>query len=642
MSWFSQSTFTIVCLFIGLPLYAEEALFERDVLPLLTKNCLGCHGGLRQKGDLDMRTLPALLKGGKSGPAVKAKDLEQSSVWERIASDDMPPGEKKLSAAEKQIIRNWIEKGLPTVAQRQIGDKPRLEPNQKHDPQQVARAIDEHIDDFLKAAKITPAPRSDDAEFLRRIFLDLTGRVPTAEQAKMFLESQDNQKRSKLIDSLLDSPQFGEQLGRTWREWICPPELPSDPNGGKQPYNQANDFGKWLAARFNANESWDQITKQILTVEGEIKNQPQVIFFGLVGEGGKVTANGTARAVSSLFLGVQMQCAECHDDPYRSWSQKENWSLAAFFSKVTGDFNKVNEPKGGIKNGQIVIPKSAFKNAGTQVPPAFLDGSKLESFEADTLRQSFTTWLIRKENPFFARAFANRMWFYFFSRGIVNPIDDFRELNPASHPALMKLLSNEFAASGFDIKHFIRCLCNSETYQRTSKVPAGMTDEALTAQTAAFGRMPLRVMTADTLLESLKQIYGDPKLDLRSIDNRDGNTFGESAAVGDAYLEFLRRFGTNEEDSTDFTHGIPQMLTLINHPKLLSGSKSLDAYLKSNPSAKTEQVISWLYLSTLSRQPTDSELSESLRYLQKVKDSNKGYAGILWSLINRSEFIFIR
>ncbi len=639
---FNKSILTATLLLVAIPAIADDALLERDVLPILTKQCLGCHGGLRQKGDLDMRTLPAMFKGGKSGAGLKSKDPDHSPIWERIASDDMPPSEKKLTPAEKAIIKKWIADGLPTVAQRQKGDEPRLEADQKHEPQKVATTIDSHVNDFLKTAKITPANKADDAEFMRRVFLDITGRVPTAEQASSFLESKHSDKRVKLIDTLLASPNFGEQMGRTWREWICPPELPSDANGGKQPYTQANDFGKWLATRFNSNETWDKITKQILTVEGDIKNQPQVIFYGLVGEGGKVSAGGSARAVGSLFLGVQMQCAECHDDPYKSWSQKEHWSLAAFFGKVTGDFNKVNEPKGNIKDPQIVIPKSAFKNSGTKVPAAFLDGKKFESDKAETLREPFTTWLTTKDNPYFSKAFANRMWFYFFSRGIVNPIDDFRELNPATHPGLMKLLGNEFAASGFDIKHLIRCICNSDTYQRTSKIASGMNDIAITAQTAAFGRMPLRVMTADTLLESLKLVYGDPKLDLRSVDSRDGNTAGESAAVGDAYLEFLRRFGTNEEDSTDFTHGIPQMLTMINHPKLLGGSKALEAYLKANPSAKPEQVISWLYLSTLSRQPTDTEQSESLRYLQKVKESNKGYSGIMWSLVNRSEFIFVR
>lgn len=622
---------------------AQEALLERDVLPTLTKNCLGCHGGLRQKGGLDMRTIPAMLKGGKSGPAVKAKDASASELWLRIANDDMPPGDKKLSPAEKNLIKQWIDGGLPTVAQRQKNDDPLLPAGQKHTPREVAAAIDQHLNKGLQALKLTPAPASDDAEFLRRLYLDLTGRVPTAEQAVAFLDSKAADKRAQLIDTLLATPQFGEQLGRTWRDWICPPELPSDGNGGAQPHKEAQNLGKWLGERFAAGASWDKITREILTVDGDIKNQPQVIFFGLVGDGGKLTPDGSARAVASLFMGVQLQCAQCHDDPYRAWAQKDHWALAAFFSRINGGFNKVSEamPKGAGKNVTITIPKTAFKNSGQNVPAAFLGGKTFSLDKDEALRPHLVDWLTARDNPFFGQAFANRMWFYFFARGIVNPVDDFRELNPPTHPGLMKLLANEFSASGFDVKHLIRCICNSDAYQRTSRVAAGTPEQTVAALTAAYGRMPLRVMTADALYDSLKLAYGDPKLDLRTIDSKD-NTAGQSAPIADAYLEFLRRFGTNKEDATDFTHGIPQMLTMINHPRLLSGSKALDAFRKTTPTPSVEKTVEWLYLSTLSRRPSAQELAEAQRYLQRTDNGSAGYVGVLWMLVNRSEYLLVR
>jgi len=430
-------------LFVALALVAigasgargEEALLERDVLPILTKQCLGCHGGLRQQGKLDLRTVPAMLKGGKSGPAVKPGDLKASEMWARIDADDMPPHEKKLTAGEKAAIQQWIAAGLPTVADRQKDDAPLLPAGAKHEPAQVAAAIDQHLDRALAAAKLTAAPRSDDHEFLRRVYIDLTGRVPTAEQATAFLNSTEPDKRARLVDMLLAAPQFGEHLGRTWRDWICPPELPSDGNGGAQPHKQAQDLGVWLGKRFAAGDGWDRIARDIVTVEGDIKSNPQLIFFGLAGEGGKATPGGSARAIASLFLGVQLQCAECHDDPYRSWAQREHWALAAFFSKTTGDFSKVTEAgKGGP---EIAIPKSAFKNVGTNVPAAFLGGAALAA-KSDRLRPALADWLTTKDNPYFARAFANRLWFLLFARGIVNPIDDFRDLNPPSHPGLMR------------------------------------------------------------------------------------------------------------------------------------------------------------------------------------------------------------
>jgi len=624
---------------------AEESLLERDVLPILTKQCLGCHGGLRQKGGLDMRTIPLMLKGGESGPALKSGDANGSEIWKKIASDEMPPNEKKLSPAEKAAIKQWIASGLPTVAQKQKDDVPLLAAGERHEPKVVAAAIDRHLDLALAAAKLKAVARTQDDEFLRRVYLDLTGRVPTAAQAVAFLDSKEPDKRAKLIDSLLATPQFGSQLGRTWRDWICPPELPSDANGGSQPFKQVQGLGDWLGTRFTAGDSWDKITREILTVDGGGAKQ-QVIFFGLVGEGGKITPDGTARAVGSLFMGVQLQCAQCHDDPYRAWAQREFWAQAAFFRKTTGGFSNVTEtaPKGDGKTGaQIVIPKSAFKNSGDSVPAAFLGGKPFEPADMSlAFRPPFVDWLVAKDNPYFARSFANRLWFYLFARGIVNPVDDFRELNPPSHPGLMKLLENEFLASNYDIKHLIRCVCNTEAYQRTSRAPQGTSEQAAAALTTQFGRMPLRVMSADVLYDSLKLAYGDPKFDLRAIDPKDGNTNGESAPVADAYLEFCRRFNTNEDDPTDFTHGIPQLLTMMNHPRLLAGSKALDAYLKATPTSTAEQTVEWLYLTTLSRRPTPDERDEAQRYFKKTADPAKAHVGMLWMLVNRSEYLLVR
>jgi len=619
--------------------WSAEPLFERDVLPVLTKNCLGCHGGLRQKGGLDMRTIPAMLKGGESGPALSAGKPDASEIWKMIASDEMPKEHEKLSAADKRTVRDWIAAGMPTVAERQRKPDPLLPAGTRHVPARVAAAIDQHLDRALAGANLKPAALSGDAEFLRRIYLDLAGRVPTAAEAAAFLDDTAPAKRPELIDKLLATADFGAQFGRTWREWISPPELPSDANGGKQPHNETRALGEWLGKRFASGDSWDRIVRDIITVEGELKGSPHAIFFGLAGEGGKITADGSARAVASLFMGVQLQCAQCHDDPFRSWAQKEHWGLAAFFGGTSGDFNKVTETQ--AKNGaRIKIAKAAFLNAGSEVPAAFLGGGAFDPGKEAALRPALADWLVAKDNPFFAKAFANRTWFYFFARGIVNPVDDMRELNPPSHPGLLALLGNEFTASGFDVKHLIRCICNSRAYQRTSRPPAGMDSVALDALARSFGRMPLRVMPAESLYGSLCQVYGDPKLDLRTLAPKDGNSDGESAAVGDPYLEFKRRFFTNEEDATDFTHGIPQALAMLNHPRLLAGSKALETFLKSTPAPSPQQTVEWLYLSTLSRRPAAEESADALAFLGKSGDAAKAHAGLLWTLVNRSEYIF--
>ena len=622
---------------------AEDSLLERDVLPILTKNCMGCHGGLHQKGGLDLRTLPGMLKGGESGPAIESGHADRSTLWKQIASDEMPAGDdrQKLSKAEKSTIKAWIDAGLPTVFQRQKNVDSLLPCPQPHKPVSVSNAIDRHIGVFLETAGLKPVAVSDEAAFLRRVTLDLTGRIPTAIEAARFLDNPSPARRAQLIDQLLTTSEFGTQLGRTWRDWICPPELPSNGNAGNQPYGEARALGNWIGKKLAAGEPWNQITREILTVKGPIKNSPQVIFYALVGQGGKTTADGTSRAVASLFMGVQLQCARCHDDPYRDWSQREHWGLAAFFGRAQGDFTKIEVGKGDSKTpGEISIPGSAFRNSGKAVPAAFLRDGKFEVKKHDDLRQPFADWLTARDNPYFARAFVNRAWFYLFARGIVNPIDDFRELNPPSHPGLIKLLADEFAVSGFDVKHLFRCLCNSQVYQRTSRFSAEADSQVRTALTTAFGRMPVRLMTADMLFDSLKQAYGDEKLDLRTGIKY--STVGMAAPVGDAWLEFQRRFGTNEDDATDFTHGVAQMLTMINHPRLLQRSKALDEYLKKSPNSPPEKTIEWLYLGTLSRRPTSDEMAEAKEYVIGSKDPARAYDGVLWMLVNRSEFLLVR
>ena len=624
----------------ALEVFSAPPTFERDILPLFHKHCLICHGGFKQKGGLDLRTMPALLKGGESGAAVKSDHADASKLWQMIAADEMPEDGEKLSAAQKEMVRAWIAAGMPTVAQLQKNISPLLPAGVKHEPAQVAETIDQHVERALIEAKLKPAPPAEDAEFLRRVYLDLTGRGPTAMQAAAFLDSPAKDKRAALIDALLAAPEFGEHFGRTWRDWIAPPELPSDANTGKQPHKQSRDFAAWLAKRFNAGDSWDKIVREIITVEGDILSKPHLTYYVLTGEGGQATPDGASRTLAALFLGVQLQCAQCHDDPFRAWAQKDYWALAAFFGRTKADIRKISdEPLKPTEKdlALISIPRTSFRNAGKEVRAAYLQGAEVQLKKGGTLRPALADWVTAKENPYFARAFANRAWFYFFARGLVQPVDDLRELNPPSHPGLLALLANEFSASRFDVKHLLRSICRSRAYQRTSNPATGLDESALASLTASFGRMPLRTMTADALYDSLKLAYGNPKLDLRTAG--DGNTNGESATVAEPNLEFQRRFCTNEEDPTDFTYGIPQMLAMLNHPNLLTGSKALENFLKTNP--PSEKTVEWLYLSTLARRPSAAESADALAYVKKSGGTPAAYSSVLWMLVNRSEYLFV-
>ncbi len=537
---------------------------------------------------------------------------------------------------------------LPAVALAGENAKPR-------GATETAKRIDAELDAHLTKSKFVATAKADDAEFLRRAYLDITGRVPTAKQATAFLDSTEADKRAKLIDELLASDNYGEQFGRVWRDWIAPAELPGDVTGGNQPVQATLNMGKWFAQRFNAGDGWDVIVRKVLTADGTLKDQPQGLFFSLVGnDTGNPTPAGAARTVGTLFLGMQLQCAECHNDPFKHYTQADYYGLAAFFRNVSWKFNgryfdavgegelaagtgkAATPPKDNAPVGSITIPKGALKGGGKIVPGKFPEGDPLKAASDQALRPILANWLTAPDNPFFARAFVNRTWAYFFARGIVHPIDDMRDENPPTHPELLKLLTEEFVTSGFDVKHLVKCITLTNAYQRTSR-PAKTDAPKLVA---AFGRMPVRVMSADAFYDSLRLALADPNLDIRNYDPKEAQRFGESSPVGTAYDEFAKLFATNEDDATDFTYGIPQLLALLNHPKLRTGGKAVDDLLKTKPEPKA--AVTALYLSTLSRRPTTEELDEATAFVLKCKDGKKAYSGVLWMLVNRSEFMLVR
>ena len=529
---------------------------------------------------------------------------------------------------------------------------------------EVAARIDGHIDAALQAHKLVAAAVADDAAFLRRAYLDLTGRIPTAEQAAQFLDGQPSNKRERLIDQLLASPQYGEHFGRVWRDWIAPAELPSEGNGGNQPIAATRKLGVWFAEQFNQNEPWDRLVHSVLTVDGELAEHPQALFYSLVGtDTGIPQPAGATRAVGSLFLGLQLQCAECHDDPFRAWKQSDFWGTAAFFrnteatfdgryfASVTETFGKETSAKGKRSskkttrndrspNGSITIPAASFTNSGTVVSGKFPSGDALATDARQPLRPILAQWIVSRDNPYFARAFVNRMWAYFFVRGFVNPIDDIRSDNPPSHPELLDLLTEEFLASSFDVKHLLRCIVNASVYQRTSAADPRLGSDHSARLLKAFARQPLKLISTDMLFDSLKLALQDSALDLRTVDPKLSSKFGESTPIGDAYQEFTRLFETNENDATDFRHGIPQFLALMNHPRLSDGGQTVAGLLTAK--LEPREAIEQLYLGTLSRRPTDEEYQEASRFVQQSSAPRAGYSGVLWMLINRSEFIVIR
>lgn len=480
-----------------------------------------------------------------------------------------------------------------------------------HSAPELAKQIDQQVQVRLEAEKVKASPLCDDAEFIRRAYLDLNGVIPPADKVTEFLDSKDTAKRAKLIDELLASPNFGKRMADIWLGLL------KDPSADNRPLN-FNPLHVWLAEKFNANTRWDKFVSELVTASGPMDKNGAVIYFF-----SNNTVDKMTDSVTKLFLGVQLKCAQCHNHPFTDWKQQDYWGMAQFFTKVRlngvplaaakegGLVPAVNEDGG--KGKVLMLPDSAMK-----VASKFLQGDS-PPMPDGPYRPVLAQWLVAKENPFFARAMTNRLWHQFFGRGIVNPVDDMHKDNAPSHPELLGLLSEQLMASDFDVKHLIRAFCNSQTYQRTSKPLAeNAKDEVL------FSKMAIKVMTPEQLYDSLEAVLG----------RNDARTKAAVIKQRDAFVDFFA--GEDGASPTEYQAGVPQALRLMNADLFNNPNNQL--LLDVNKLGKPEQAIERLFLGTLSRRPTATESQKLLGHVGKAGDAKTAYSDILWALLNSSEF----
>jgi hypothetical protein len=493
----------------------------------------------------------------------------------------------------------------------------------------ISAAVDAEVDRRLRQDAIPASPTADDAEFLRRVTLDLVGRIPTYHETVAFLDSKTADKRVQLIDHLLARKDHPLHFATLWRNRLAPPEEGSNKVS-------RDTFGPWLADRFEANFGWDQIVRELLTVEGPIRERPHSAFVFANAENFEPRPNRLTASVARLFWGIQLGCAECHQHPFAKWKQDDFWGVAAFFGRL-----RFSGFKGGVPtlsetstedSTAIVIPTTAGKAAGRQVKARYLDGSEPQLGKGP-LRPTFAAWATGPKNPWFARAAVNRIWAHFFGRGIVYPVDNFDE-NAPSHPELLRRLADEFVASGFDQKHLIRCICNSQAYQRSSRPIAGNEKDE-----DHFSRMALKVLSPEAFYDSVAVVTALEKHAPRPA-SRKGKGAPMDAGTSeiptrDEFIRFFRAQGDGNV-ATEYGQGIPQLLRLLNSRMLDNGAPIL-ARLSASESHR-EEAVATLFLTALSRRPTSAETTSVLRYLQRRTDPRAGYRGVLWALLNCSEF----
>jgi uncharacterized protein DUF1549/uncharacterized protein DUF1553 len=534
----------------------------------------------------------------------------------------------KLNPAWGQVAGSTKAKAKPDAPKAAKKTTPAVAPlavpgaGKKLDAAALTKIIDDQINTRLAADKVSPSPRSSDAEFLRRAYLDIVGAIPSADKVREFLDSKEPDKRRKVIDELLADPRFGSSLSEVWSGLMIP----------RESNNRFLNYGpmqKWLAEKFNENTPLDKLVYELLTATGPLEENGAVTFFV-----GNPTVDKMTDNVSKMFLGVQLQCAQCHNHPFTDWKQTEYWAMAAFFMKTRLTATPQQAAKKGKSAGIIETAGPAKGKKGNLpesakfVPAKFLQGEQPKLDPKEPYRPVLAKWLTAPENPFFAKAMVNRFWYQLFGRGLVNAVDDMHEDNPASHAPLLAALTEQLKANNFDLKYLYRAILNSEAYQRTSRPNESNKDDR-----ELYSHVQVRVLTPEQLFDSLTTVVGRQNLNRAAA----AKGFGVKKGPGGPREQFLAFFRIDEgADPLEYQHGIPQALRLMNSPQLTTSAEAVNSAMKSgeNPA----QIIERLYLTALSRLPNSEEVDRMTRYVQKAGDARQAYGDILWAMLNSSEF----
>ncbi len=469
------------------------------------------------------------------------------------------------------------------------GDKDTLELTAKIDQLVAAR---------WRATKVQPAAPADDAQFLRRVYLDLAGRIPSVAEARAFLGDRRPDKRKRLVDTLLDSPAYVNHSARLWRALLIPDKSPDS-------FFSQSETETWLRKQFAANAGYDKMVWELLSRP----NDPSRFYSSKRNEPESVGA-----ATARLFLGVSVECAQCHDHPFASWKREQFWEFAGFFAGIgSGDERREIAISGGAK----------------VVQAAFLDGTEPKWKYNVSPRQTLADWVTAPENPYFARTGANRLWAYFLGTGLVEPVDDMGPENLPSHPELLDALADQFAAHKFDIKFMIRAITASRAYQLSSVASHSSQDDP-----RLFARMALRSLSAEQLFDSLCQATG--------FREETRGFFGRQETVRG---EFLTQFASQEK-RTEFRTSILQSLLLMNG-KLTEQVTNPDrsavlAAVADAPFLDARQKLDALFLAALARSPRPEEAERFGRYLKTADAKGEGRAAlgdVFWVLLNSPEFL---
>ena len=498
------------------------------------------------------------------------------------------------------------------------------------------------IDHWIRAgcekAGVRMAPRSDDAEFMRRVFIDVAGVIPTLEEADRFLADTEPNKRSRLVARLLKDVRYAEHWGLFWSGILT--------NFENTDARQRQRVSRGLRERFEKNQPFDVLARDVVTCTGNVFSGqgdiPMYVFKNQIIAGSEKLPMALASTLTAAFMGIQIKCAECHDHPFEKWTQQDFYGMAAFFAQVR--LRREKKPDGSpgplIVEDQFVKEDKPIRRRGpvklmlpgTKKPavPAFLKTGK-GGAEGIPRRKTYAEYLTSKENLQFARACVNRYWAKLFGRGIVHPPDDFSSENPPSHPELLDALAKDFRAHGYDLHWLIMAITGSDAYQGTSRSALEDRDPA----EKAFALSRVRPLSPEQMVRSLLEAIGSPEL--KKLFTGTSDYGGRDSLIG----RFRQCFtGDTGREVNSYRGMIPTALLYMNGGALWkrkTTAQGIGRIIDTHPDPKAR--IRALYLATVTREPDATEMEEWREHV-KATQGTTGYEDVLWTLLNSSEFLF--
>ncbi len=527
-------------------------------------------------------------------------------------------------AGQVTVFRAAVPLGLPS-------------PAWNFEPRTV---VDRHTAPKWRELGLMPSDLCSDEEFIRRAYLDITGTLPTPTQRAAFLADTDLRKRDRLVDSLVDAPEYAYTFANKWADIL------RVKRGNQQQQNRAYGtfaFHAWIRESLALDLPYDEFARAILTATGDETRCPPTVWYK-----DQLTADQFVDNTSQVFLGVRLQCAQCHHHPYEKWGQDDYWGLAAYFGRL----GRKTVPVPGLsgqnqqQQRQVLFVKSTGNviNKRTTRPAIMkpLDGEAITVGPDDDPREKLAEWLTDPKNPFFARAVANRYWAHFFGRGLVDPIDDMRVTNPPSNPELLDALARELVEHGYSLKHLVRVICKSRTYQ-LSAVPNDFNKQ----DKQNYSRYYPKRLSAEVLFDAVNQVTDSPAKFVGLPSDRYAPTRAIMLPDESFQSYFLDVFGRPQRLSACECErvseaNLAQVLHLLNSEevqgKLSRPGGRADA-MASDPRPDAEKVEE-LFLWAVGHKPSPKQLDLALDHIQNAKSKKLAYENVVWALLNSKEFYF--